>query len=149
MRNSKIKIKDNLDDLDKKILEILKNNARTPNTKIAKLLGVSEANIRRRIKILEEKKIIKKYKAEIDYKKIGYNLVWIGLDVRPESIIKTIEEIKKIEEIESFYLSSGDHDIMIEFVYENQEELNNLIQKLEKFEGVERICPAILIEKIS
>ncbi len=148
MRNSKLKANEFLDDLDKKILMILKNNARTPNTKIAKLLGVSEANIRRRIKILEEKQIIKKYKAEIDYKKIGYSLVWIGLDVKPESMIKIIEKIKEIKEIENFYLSSGDHDIMIEYIYESQEELNKLIQKLEKLEGVKKICPAILIEKM-
>ena len=142
MRNSYI------DEIDKKIIEILEKNARTPFTKIAKLLNISESAVRKRVKKLEDRKIIKGYKAEINYKNIGYKIVWVGLDVKAENIVNIIESLKNFDEIKNFYLSSGDHDIMIEFIYKEQEELNDLIKKLEKLEGVTRICPAILIEKI-
>ncbi|MCD6223102.1 MAG: AsnC family transcriptional regulator, partial [Thermoplasmata archaeon] len=43
-----------IDEIDKKILEILSNNARTPYTQIAKDVGLSEGAIRKRVAAMEE-----------------------------------------------------------------------------------------------
>jgi len=55
-----------VDDLDLSILCALRENARISNLELAKMLGVSEATIRRRIKMLEEKGIIKQIHERIE-----------------------------------------------------------------------------------
>jgi len=50
-----------LDKKDLKIIEILKGDSRTAFTEIAKILGVSEATVRKRVKNLEDKKVITGY----------------------------------------------------------------------------------------
>lgn len=71
-----------LDEKDRRIIEVLKNNARTSYTEIAKILGLSDVAVLKRIRRLEQLGIIKRYTIVLDYKKLGYNIVSItGIDV--------------------------------------------------------------------
>ncbi|HDJ89760.1 MAG TPA: Lrp/AsnC family transcriptional regulator [Thermoprotei archaeon] len=131
------------------LLKILRENARIPYTEIARILGVSETAIRKRIRKLEKDGVIKKYTIEIDPKKIGYNVTaLIGIDTAPEYLFQTIERLKNMDEVISLYSSSGDHMILIEGWFKDSNELSIFIRKLEKMNGVLRICPAIILEKI-
>jgi len=138
----------NLDKIDSKILEILKKNAREPYTKIGKIVGLSEAGVRKRIRKLEKLNIIKKYTIEVNYEALNMKIAWIGIDVKPEQLMYVIDKLKNLDNVENIYISYGDHDIMIEFIYKDQRELNDLIKLIEKMEGVVRICPAVLVEKV-
>ena len=62
-----------LDELDKKIINILKINARESASSIAESINLSIPATSDRIKKLEDSKIIKGYYAEIDSRKIGLN----------------------------------------------------------------------------
>ena len=138
-----------IDDLDLKILKMLTENARTPYTEIARVLGLSEAAVRKRIKKLERRGIIEKYTIKINYKLIGYKVAWVGVDIAPEKMVSVLEKISKIDSnVQGIYTSVGDHDILLEIVYKEYKELNKLVKDLEGINGVIRVCPAILIEKI-
>ena len=63
-----------LDEIDKKIINILKINARESASSIAESINLSIPATSDRIKKLEDSKIIKGYYAEIDSRKIGLNL---------------------------------------------------------------------------
>ncbi|MDT7890758.1 MAG: AsnC family transcriptional regulator, partial [Candidatus Nanopusillus sp.] len=64
-----------VDDIDNKIIKILLNNSRISNTKIARLLNISEASVRKRIKKIMEIGIIKKFTVELNYNLLGYKRV--------------------------------------------------------------------------
>ncbi len=131
------------------LIKILLENARTPYIKIAEKLGVSEAAIRKRIKKLEKEKIILKYTVDIDPKKLGYNIdSLIGIDTEPEYYISTLEKLKNMDEVINLYSSSGDHMMLLRCWFKDSNELSSFIKKIEKIEGVTRICPAIILEKI-
>jgi Lrp/AsnC family transcriptional regulator for asnA, asnC and gidA len=131
------------------LINALKNNARIPYVELAKKLGVSETAIRKRVKKMEESGIIKKYVLEIDHRKIGYEInVFIGIDTLPEKYISITNKLKDFEEINKLYSTSGDHMILIESWLKSSKELSDFINKLEKIEGIIRICPAIVMEKI-
>lgn len=49
---------DVLDDLDREIIRLLQANARTPNTEIARALGVTETTIRNRVNRLLDEELI-------------------------------------------------------------------------------------------
>ncbi len=139
-----------IDEIDKKILEILQKNARMPYTQIAKKIGLSEGAIRKRIDALEKKGIIRKYVAVVDPRKIGYNnITLLGLDTEPTKLLDVANEVAKIEEAKNVYISAGDHMIMAEIWAKNGKELSEILaNKIAKIEGVKKICPAIILEKI-
>lgn len=134
---------------DLKIIEILRENARTPFLRIAKALGVSEAAIRKRVKRLERSGVIKKYTIDVDLRKMGFEAnALIGLDTKPESYLLVIEKVKSMKEAVSIYATSGDHMILLECWFKNSNELIDFCKKLEAIQGVTRVCPAIIIEKL-
>ena len=139
-----------IDQKDKKIIEILQKNARIPNTEIAKMLGISESTVRKRINDLESKGVIKKYTAIVDPSKIGYNTVTIlGVDVDPTKFLDVAKELAKLPEAKYVATSTGDHMIMAEIWTKDGQTLAELVSnRIGKIEGVKRICPAIILEKI-
>ena len=139
-----------MDQKDKNIIDILSNDSRMPYTVIAKKIGVSESTIRNRIKVLEEEGIIQKYSIVVNPAKVGYNTVAIvGLDVEPSKFLSVASKMTQFNEVKYVATSTGDHMIMFEIWTRNGKELTRIIsEKIGKIEGVNRICPSIILEKL-
>lgn len=139
-----------MDDKDRKIIQILEKNARTPFTEIAERLKVSESTIRNRVSVLERDGVIKKYTIVVDPIKIGLNTVAIvGLDVEPSMFLEAAKKMADIDKVRYVATSTGDHMIMSEIWTKDGRELSFLIsEKIGKIKGVHRICPAIILEKL-
>ena len=133
---------------NKILIEELMKNSRVPYTKLAEKFRVSEAAIRKRIRALIKRRIIIRFTVEVDYKTLGYTVAWVGVDTSPEKYLHVIERLKEIDGIRSIFSSTGDHMIMLEAISKGQSELNVLIKRIESIEGVTRVCPAILVERI-
>jgi len=124
-------------------------NARMSFVEIAKRLGVSETAVRKKLQKLEELGVIRRYTVEVDPRKLGFNIIaLIGLDTAPESYIRVIDVLRKDDRIVKMYSSSGDHMILIEVWFRDSEEMSEFVKKLNDMEGVTRVCPAILIERL-
>lgn len=120
-----------------------------PFVEIARKLGVSETAVRKRLQKLEELGIIKKYTIEVDPRKIGFNIVaLIGIDTTPEAYVKVIDTLKNDDRIVKMYSSSGDHMLLLEVWFRNSEEMTRFVKRLNNIEGVTRVCPAIIIERL-
>lgn len=139
-----------MDERDQKIIEILSEDSRIPFTNIAKNLGVSESTVRKRIKVLEEEGVIKKYSIIVDPSKVGYKTVAIvGLDVEPPRFLSVASKLTEFNEIKYVATSTGDHMIMFEIWTRDGKELMTFIsEKIGKIDGIHRICPSIILEKL-
>jgi len=139
-----------IDEKDKRILEMLRKNSRTPYTEIAEKLDVSEATVRKRVESLKKDGVIEKFTVELDPATIGYGTVTLlGLDVEPEYFLKAVEDMCDIEEVRWVAKSTGDHMIMAEIWAEDGDHLSNVMtKKIGKIKGVRDLCPAIILEKI-
>lgn len=139
-----------VDAKDARIVEILMQNARTPFTRIAKELHVSESLIRKRVKRLEKNGVIKKYSAVVDNRKLGMEVdALVGVDVAVEHYLSAVERLKAFPEVKFIATCSGDHQIIVEVWAKDMAELRQFVSgKIESIEGVNRVCPAILLEKI-
>lgn len=138
-----------VDQKDLTILEELENNARVSFTQIAQKLNVSEAAIRKRVKKLEENQVILGYKANVNYKKLGFsNKVLMGVDTTSKDYFKVLSKLKEFEIIKNLTTSSGDHMIMFEVWIKNVDELTNLLEEINSIEGVIESCPSIIHENI-
>ncbi len=134
---------------DLTLIKFLMEDARTSYVKIAEKLGVSEAAVRKRVKRLKDLGVIKGYTIDVDPKKLGYEVsAIIGLDVDPEHLIKVMEELKNKEEVMKLYLTSGDHMLVVECWFKSSQELSSFVKGLESREGIRRVCPAIVLERV-
>ncbi len=139
-----------LDEKDIKIIEILRRDARTPFTEIARRLNVSEATVRKRVDALERMGVIKGYTIVVDPAKMGFATVaLVGINTNPDMFLSVAEKLTEFEEVRFVATSTGDHMIMAEVWTRNGKELSSLISdKIGKLEGITHIRPAIILEKL-
>ncbi|MFH0904930.1 MAG: Lrp/AsnC family transcriptional regulator [Methanobacteriota archaeon] len=102
----------------KEILEILESNPRIEPREIATMIGITEAQVASKIKQLEKKGIIRKYKTVIDWEKAGeeyvYAIIELKIALRSRTGYDAIaERIAKFPEVRSVRLISGGHDLSL------------------------------------
>ena len=97
-----------LDNIDRRLLEILQNDAKTPYSKIAEALKVSEATVHLRIKKLLKQGVIRRFQAIVDPEKVGKNTVAIiAITITPSDFENALEELKNIPEVYELYDVTG------------------------------------------
>ena len=64
-----------VDEIDRKILDMLQGNAKLSNAEIAEAVGLNVSSVHERVKKLERKGIIKGYAAVVDPEKLGKPLL--------------------------------------------------------------------------
>lgn len=114
------------------ILEILEKDARTDAKKIAQMTGMSEANVKKKIKSLEKKGIIRKYKTVIDRERAGEELVYALIDitvtpVRDKGYNPVAERIMRFPEVKGLYLVSGQYDLSVLVQGEDMKEVATFV----------------------
>ncbi|MCZ7399621.1 MAG: Lrp/AsnC family transcriptional regulator [Candidatus Methanoperedens sp.] len=102
----------------KEILEILESNPRIALKEIAAMTGSTEAAVASKIKDMEKKGIIRKYKTVIDWEKAGEEYVYAIIELKVALRSRTgydaiAERIAKFPEVRSVRLISGDHDLSL------------------------------------
>jgi Lrp/AsnC family leucine-responsive transcriptional regulator len=85
-----------LDDVDRKILRTLQQNARTSNTDIARQLGMVPSAILERIRKLEERGVILGYEARVNPAALGLDLVAF-ISVKTDDRTKQYEGAEKLK----------------------------------------------------
>ncbi|BFI73499.1 HTH-type transcriptional regulator Ptr2 [Nanoarchaeota archaeon] len=140
--------KPRVDDIDIKIIKMLEKNSRISNMDIARKLNLSEGAIRKRIQKLKKLGIIKGFSTIIDYNLLGYKICWIGINVEKNKIIDVLNKLPKNDNIKGIYLTYGDHDIIIEYIYKDNKELEDYLNKIREISDIKEIWPTVSIEKI-
>ena len=141
-----------LDDLDKKILEILRDNARLTYTAIGEKLGVAHSTVYERIRRLEENGVIKRYTTVIDVEKLGFKptvaMVTIYTDPKEsENIARKLAKKRNVLEV-SISLSE-ELLVIARVIAEDQEKLHSFIANyVAPLPGVLRIRTSIITRKI-
>ena len=94
--------------------------------------------------------MIKKFTIQVDPAKLGINTVAIvGVDVDPTKLLEAAQKLCNFKEIRYVATSTGDHMIMTEIWTKDGKELTRIIsEKIGSIEGVRKICPAIILEKM-
>ncbi|MBT7102371.1 Lrp/AsnC family transcriptional regulator [archaeon] len=127
-----------INDKDKKIIEIIEQNARIPTVQIASKLKLTAEAISRRIKNLVKKGIISRFKLRLNHEKLNkiYNHIFISL-----------KDFSKMEQIVSYYENSkncvfimkyhGNYDLHLEMITNSQKEFKEITRELrEKFGNI-------------
>lgn len=140
-----------LDDLDWKILRVLRENAKKTYTEIGRQLGVAHSTVYDHIKKLEKHGVIEKYIAVINLDKIGIKNVTAIMTIftdpkESENVAKKLAESKQVLEVSTSL--SEELLIIAKVVAEDQEKLHSFIaQSIAPLPGVLRIRTSIITRK--
>jgi Lrp/AsnC family leucine-responsive transcriptional regulator len=129
------------DDLDLKIMMILKRNARITNIALAKELDVNEVTINRRLNNLFDRELIKCSFTIINYEKLGFMLkAIVVMRVDMDNMFKVIKDIKSKGNVVSVYKIIDlykKHNLFTELMFLNMTELQDYLTQLSKMKGVQ------------
>ena len=120
-----------LDEIDKKLLNILQVNSRITIRELSEKLHLSTTPIHERIKKLEKNGFIKKYLTLIDPKMIGKKLiVYISVSIKEHSK-NAIDEFEKqmetLDEVMECYYISGNADFLLKVHCEDMDDFHNFL----------------------
>ena len=112
-----------LDDMDKRIVRVLQKTARTPNTEIARALGVTETTIRNRVaRLLDDKQIgvVAVVNPEATEATIS---AFLEISLHPKNLDAVVEKLRARGEVRYLGLTLGRAQIIIEAFFRDHEHL--------------------------
>lgn len=123
-----------LDAIDKKIIQILQKNARTPIREIAHAVFLSSPAVSARIERMEKAKIITGYHAQVNPLLLGYYIrAFINLEVEPVQKKEFYPFIEKIPSVIACSCVTGEYSMLIEVAFRTTVELDHFINELQHF----------------
>jgi DNA-binding Lrp family transcriptional regulator len=140
---------DKIEDLDLQILKILSIDGRKNKSTIAEDLKRSPNTIIKHVKDLEKDGIIRSYGIQIDYEKIGYNIIAIiELTISKGKMLEVEEKIAQIPNIFGVYDITGTYDALILARFKTREDLSRMIKDIHTSPYVERTNTHIVLNII-
>ena len=128
-----------MDDIDGKILAILKENARETVSEISRRVALSVPAVAERIRKLEQGGLIEKYTVRIGRKKTGYHLmafIFVNID-ETDNIEGFRQKIIREENVLECHHIAGPNDYLLKVLVKDTDELEEFIsRKLKKIKGV-------------
>ncbi len=135
-----------IDDIDMRVLRILNTNARKSYRDIAKELDLSLTTVSKRIKRLEEKKVILGYAPILDQEKLGFDIIAIiGVKILHGKIIETERMLARDPAVFAVYDSTGDWDAMVQARFKTRTDLNAFVKKVLEHEDVEKTYTQVVL----
>lgn len=128
-----------VDNLDKKILNIIMGNARIPSKDVAMVCGVSRAAIHQRIQRLIDMKVITGSGYQVNPRTLGYNTcTYIGIRLEKGSMYREVEsELQKIPEVVECHYTTGPYSLLTKvYARDNQHLMELLSTQIQHIPGV-------------
>lgn len=144
---------EDLDKIDKRILNALQKDSSLSNNQLADLVGLSPSPCLRRVRILEEHGFIDGYSARLNSEKLGLNLtlfVRVWLKSQTEDVVNHFANtIKDLDEVQECYLMVGDCDFVLKVVVKDLADYRRFqIQHLTNIEGIHNIKTEVPVQTI-
>ena len=134
----------NMDDIDKQIIKLLKDDSRAGYAEIGSKVGLSEGAVRKRIKILSDQGVIRKFTVKIGVAEGAQAITLLATNpsLPTQEISRKIQEIPNVETI---YEVTGEYDIVAVISGMNVMEVNECIEKIRRVEGIQKTNTMIVL----
>ncbi len=126
-----------LDVKDLAILRALEKDCKVPYKEMGRTLGFVASTIHARVKRMEEQGVIQQFIAMVDPAKLGYHVnAILGLSVDPTKIAEVGNKISEFPEVKLVASSTGNHDLLVHILVQDNARLGDLILKIKSIDGV-------------
>ncbi|MFZ0737584.1 MAG: Lrp/AsnC family transcriptional regulator [Candidatus Acidiferrales bacterium] len=142
-----------LDSFDLRILELLQENARTPNVELSKRVHLSAPQCYRRIQKLEKEGVIRGYTALIDRAKLGFDVmafVRIAIDRAQYRRLRELEKVlSKFPEILECQAVTGEEGYQLKVIVPNLKSYAAFLEeKLMRAPGVVSVKSVMCLDEV-
>ena len=133
-----------MDDKDKEIIRILKQDGRAGYSDIGKQIGLSEGAVRKRIKVLVDASVIRKFTVKVSVAE-GAEAITL-LAANPAAPTHEVsEKIRHIPNVETVYEVTGEYDIVAVISGMSVVEVNECVEKIRRVEGIMKTNTMIVL----
>lgn len=123
-----------LDELDKKLLNLLQQNGRISIKKLSDALFITAPAVSQRLRHLEEAKLIQSYHALIDYEQAGLPIkAYIHLSIEPHQKPEFYPFIQSIPNVIECDCVTGPYSMLLKVIFSSTRQLDDFINQLQKF----------------
>ncbi len=137
-----------LDEVDRKIIELMRLDARRSYQSIGKELGVSEGTVRKRVKRLIEAGVIKRFTIEVEKPQQVQAISMISVD--PSVPTPTVaEKLARVKGVEKVYEITGEYDALVVISMDSISELNRCIEEIRMIQGVRETNTAMVLRVVT
>jgi len=137
-----------LDEIDKQIIRILQENARTSYREIQDKLGISIGTIHNRITKLKKTGVIEGYTLRLNNEKLGYKLTFlIRINVDGKFTEEILNDIAKTPEVCSVFHTTGEQSAALICRFKESEDVHNFIRELNKKNYVSRTNSNMILKE--
>ncbi|WHF52976.1 Lrp/AsnC ligand binding domain-containing protein [Chryseobacterium gotjawalense] len=138
-----------LDKIDKDIIYMLMDNAKTSLAHISKNVGISTTAVHQRIKKLEQAGVIENSISFLNPRKIGFKVVsFIGVFLeQPSHYHDAIKALNEINEVVEAHYTTGNYTIFLKVLCRDNDHLMEILNKIQKLKGVTRTETFISLEQ--
>nr|WP_204997061.1 Lrp/AsnC family transcriptional regulator [Spongiibacter marinus] len=135
-----------MDEVDFRIVALLRRDGRMPYKAIAADLGLTEATVRSRVRRMEEADSLRVV-AVTDYEAVGYSMMLaVGIQVEGRAADEVAEDLASFAQVFSVCQVVGTLDIEALAVARDQEDLNKLLSQLAAVPGVRKLEPSVALD---
>jgi Lrp/AsnC family transcriptional regulator, leucine-responsive regulatory protein len=138
-----------MNEIDKKILNIIQADARVANAEIARQVGLAPSAVLERIRKLEERGVIRGYAAELNAAEIGFGLTaFIAVRTR-ECCSETDKFLAEIPEVLEVHDVAGEDSYLLKVRVKDAEALSRLLrEKLKNVPNVASTKTTVVLQTI-
>ncbi len=123
-----------MDNIDRKILSVLQENARTPLKVIAEQVFLSSPAVSARIERLEAAGLITGYQAQLSAAAMGYQIkAFIFIEVEPKQKPEFYPYIEGCPNVMECNCVTGDYSMLLKVCFHTTQELDQFINQLQQF----------------
>ena len=125
---------DFMDTIDKKIISILQQDARTPLKKIAAEVFLTSPAVSARIERLEAEGILTGFHASVDPIQLGYHIkAYISLEISPAQKPEVYPFLRAHPNVLECDCVTGNYSVLLKVAFPSTMELDEFIGKLQHF----------------
>ncbi|MFC4357464.1 Lrp/AsnC family transcriptional regulator [Halobium salinum] len=134
-----------MDDLDRRILNVLRRDARTPYTEIAERVGTSEGTVRNRVERMTEDGVIERFTVTTHTGNVKAMIeVTVAVDVDTTGVS---DDIADWDEVDFVWQVSGEEDIVLVVDCVDTRAVNELITKARELEEVKSTKTRLILDE--
>jgi Lrp/AsnC family transcriptional regulator for asnA, asnC and gidA len=138
-----------LDEIDRTILRLLRQNARMSLQEMSRKTGISDATLQFRLKRMRANGVIESFTIKANPAATGYTVTAIMLvQTEAEKHEQAVAALAKIPEISEVYGILGEYDLFVKVWARSLEELNTLINdSIKSIGGIEDLLEIVVVER--
>jgi len=138
-----------IDDLSKKIIDSLNDNARKSFREIAKETGASVTAVIHAVKGMEAKGVIRGYIPVIDPAAVGFDLsAVIAVRISQGKLMEAQKKIAEDLHVSAVYDITGEWDCLVLARFRGRDDLNRFIKKVNAFPNIDRTITHLVLNTI-